>query len=163
MWCSMSNWDGENYSCSHTVTIKEYEDFDPFDQSNRTQDWVNLINLYESISYDDYRINKKYFSKKKDFTEEDIIEMSLRTCPILKPEVIEWLEELPDSGKEKAWCIGNTQYRMASSTEISIFFKRKKDAMAFIKKWSVFTHPTSYFDYFKDDRRKLVDGKLLKY
>ena len=44
---------------------------------------------------------------------------------------------------------------------LTLWFLRRRDAMKFIKEWSTHKKPTTYCNYFKDDRRTLVNGKLV--
>jgi hypothetical protein len=88
----------------------------------------------------------------------------------LRPEVMKWLEENVEDmkgndykdGDRKGWCVGNHDYRSHDSRSLTIFFRRRRDAMKFIKTWSSHKKPTTYLNYFKSDYRELVDGKLVK-
>lgn len=142
IWCSDSNW-GNEFNCRHTVFFNCYEESDK-------QDWLAVI-------------NKEADSRKHEhgYTQKVIN---------LKPEVLQWLEDNVqdvkrdhyDNGHLKAWCIGSLEYRANTSTGFSIFFLRRKDAMAFIKRWSQWKKPVSYCQYFTDIRKEL-DLKTLKY
>lgn len=102
--------------------------------------------------------------------DEDMVDtMSLRGTPCLKPEVIEWLNENVKDSTDKAmkhqpqgWAIGTDEYRLNGSSDLAIWFLRRRDAMKFIKHWSTFKKPTSYYNAFHYDKRKLIDGKLVK-
>lgn len=126
-WCSQSNWDAQDYQCRHVVTLLSYSE-------NYIGDWNSVI-----------------------FTDET-------DTPNLKPEVIDWLNQhVEDSSKPycgnttvKAWCIGSSEYRKTDScSSFSIFFQRRKDAMAFIKRWSKWKKPLHYWQYFTDVRKAL--------
>lgn len=132
-WCSVSHWDNTMYDCRHLVTLNSYLE-------GYKDDWKDLIVSDE------------------------------RCTNNLRQEVIDWLNEnIKDTSKPyggnkttKAWCIGNYRYRCTdSSSSFSIFFQRKKDAMAFIKRWSKWEKPINYCQYFTDVRKKLdlVTGK----
>jgi hypothetical protein len=76
--------------------------------------------------------------------------------PTLKPEVMQWLaDNTPNVDGEKGWCVGNDEYRKADSISLCVFFKKRNDAMKFIKRWSIHKNPVNYLNYFKDVRRKL--------
>lgn len=148
MFCLNCNWHDGDYSCPHSVTIEKYTEW-----PHKTQDWLNLI---VEENFDEV----KEFKGRTFVTERDL--------PNLKPWIIEWLNQLPDIARDyfenetlKPWCIGNDDYRSRDGLVFHIFFQRRKDAMAFIKKFSVYKKPTTYCNYFNDDRRKLVDGKLV--
>ena len=73
------------------------------------------------------------------------------TTKNLKPEVLLWLEENVKDSTDKAmkdhpkgWDIGSDEYRSRNFQQISIFFLRRRDAFAFIKRWSKYKK-TNYF------------------
>lgn len=142
MYCRKSNWGDKPYDCKHYVNIDMYDEY-----PEENVDW-------KTIGY-----------IKEEPTEDGLVD----EVPYLKDEVLDWLNNLPDlkrdyfkNGTLAAWCIPNKESRILSSVEFAIFFGRRKDAMAFIKKFSVYKKPTSYCNYFKGDWRTLVDGKLVK-
>ena len=120
-WCHESNWDDSDYSCTVIVSMNSYEE-------NYKEDWDNLIVVDENY-----------------------------TCN-LRPEVLQWLEvnvidtKVPygNNSTTRAWCIGSCDYRKTSCTGLSVFFQRRKDAMAFIKTWSKWKRPLFYRQYFTD-------------
>lgn len=125
-WCSDSNWGGM-YDCRHLVTLSSYRD-------NFTDDWNNLV------CYDEHKVLT------------------------LNDNVLQWLtDNVLDTDKPyngntttKGWCIGSLEYRKNDScSSFSIFFQRRKDAMAFIKRWSKWKKPLQYCQYFTDVRKKL--------
>lgn len=86
----------------------------------------------------------------------------------LKKEVVEWLEEnvkdapkpYSDNTTTKAWAVGSPDYNSWSASFV-IGFQRRRDAMAFIKRWSKWQKPIRYCQYFTDVRKTLdtVTGK----
>ena len=114
-------------------------------------DYDNLIITEEIEQYDEI----------VDFTY-------MRSLPCLKQEIIDWLDEnVQDNNSrytesDKSWCMGNDEYRSHDHSSVTLFFYRRSDAMKFIKRWSVHKKPTTYLNYFKDDYRELVNGKLIK-
>lgn len=132
-WCSDSNWGG-NYDCEIMVVLISYED--PY-----KTDWENLI----------VKIPKKKKVQYPGFPEIEI-DSFYRT---LKPEVIDWLHNnISDFKGGKGWCIGSEDYDDCS-TSYTVFFQRRKDAMKFIKTWSVHKKPIRYVQYFTDVRKIL--------
>ncbi len=163
-WCSDSNWGG-NYDCRHIVTIprnlreESYHDGPHIDWGNVTttkeyfdEDFFNeTVKLFKKISKENSEISDLEIPVKRDTYTKKI--------PILKPEVINWLNENVKDRKgdsPKGWACGSDEYLSDdSSISLSVFFHRKSDAMNFIKTFSVFKKPVSFLNYFKDDRRKL--------
>ena len=120
-----------------------------------------------------------YESKGKVLTEEEINEkreeekVFSRTKTVsLKEEVIDWLnkniadkidttEDTPINDR-KGWCTGNDEYNSKESHQITLFFARQKDALSFIKYWSIYNKPTFYFDYFHEDKREMDIKDIVK-
>lgn len=64
----------------------------------------------------------------------------------LKPEVFKWLEEnVKNQNKLKGWCCGNDEYNQGYG-DFSLFFYRRKDAINFIKTWSIYKKPTQTYN-----------------
>jgi hypothetical protein len=131
VWCSSSYPNGAMYNCRHMVSFNEHDD---------PQDWGQLIAPRE-FSFD---------------------------TPILRPEVMKWLDinALPSTDKERSgdprgWAMGDEKYRSHQCYDYSLWFLRRRDAMKFIKTYSEHGKPTEYLNYFNDDRRTLVNGKLV--
>jgi hypothetical protein len=161
IWCSDSNWGGK-YNCRHLVSFCSYGDED-------LEDWGNLVDEFAEV-YVDNELNERFKKSLEKFGKsvEEYTPIS-KNVPNLKPEVLQWLvdnvEDRPKSSGEdclKGWCVGSTEYRNTDGGSITIFFDRRKDAMAFIKKWSKWKKPTHYCQYFTDVRKKL-DLETLKY
>jgi hypothetical protein len=154
-WCSDSNWGG-HYDCTIIVGLSSYDD-------GYEQDWASLIDV-DSELYDDperYETVKEFIETNGGTFDKTTF---LTKVNNLKPEVLNWLEsEVPDlavdkygNGHKKAWAIGSTAYRSRDSKiSFSIFFQRRRDAMAFIKRWSVWGKPINYCQYFTDVRKRL--------
>lgn len=157
VWCSSSYWGKGEYSCRHVVSMNYYE-------SGHKSDWKKIIDesadLY--VSEIDLARNKKIYGDEIDAAK--ILAISTKTVIGLNPDVLEWLHQnVADSPAGiKGWDIGSAEYRSHNSTSISIFFYRKKDAMAFIKQWSQYKKPIRYTQYFTDVRKKL-DLTTLRY
>lgn len=131
----------------------------------------NLMFCSSSNWYDSVYLCNHMVSISKDEFPEDWNELIVETHETtnLRSDVLEWLElNVKDSRDKafkeqpKAWDIGSDTYRQTNILYFSIFFRRRKDAFAFIKQWSKYKKPTSFYNYFKDDSRILVDGKLIK-
>lgn len=157
MWCSESNWTGEIYCSRHMVGISEHYD---------TNDWGEMI--YTTSVVDQRKLDalREAMPDKADSVWEMICGVD---APCLQKPVVAWLydnvkdlsRETEDNGTLRAWAIGDVDYRSRDFMNLNIWFQRKADAMAFIRKWSEHKKPTTYCNYFKDDRRKLIDGKLV--
>ena len=179
MWCSESNWDGKPFLTRYMISIDKYDGRSLFPKYTVVdEDWGRLLYFkdvwlqgeYDKwISYynsDGYRgrftANDKQLMAKVSATKYDV--------PFLKQEVIDWLNEnVADDPKPhvdqvaNGWCMGNDSYRASGSdVGFALFFYRRCDAMAFVKRWSVHGKCTTYFDYFKEIRKELIDGKLVR-
>lgn len=148
MFCTESIWGGM-YTCSFMVSIEKYFPRpEPGPEGGIVlppphEDWKNLI--------DEVKIRPKAL-----FDWPYIFK--------LKPEVFKWLEDnVKDIGGHvasyvkqngKGFAIGSDAYNSKGQLDFSIFFYRRSDAMNFIKRWSVYKKPTTYFDYFKEVRRQ---------
>ncbi len=150
-WCFNSHWDNKHYDCQIIVSLSSYEDHDK-------EDWNNLFTKEKHFSQEVYEENKKIFVGKEYYTEDFYRSMSTKDINVLKPEVYQWLlDNVPDSvHNEKMWCIGSKDYIFRDScSSFSFFFQRRKDAMKFIKTWSIHKKPVYYTQYFTDVRKKL--------
>jgi len=149
-WCYQSNWDGKHYDCRVIVTLdripkgKTY--YDPPDP-----DWA----LVEEVKFTDEQLEA---SRKAGQFRYSFLR--------LRSDVLRWLHDnvKPRRGWDQpaGWAIGNEDYTSCDTLSFSFFFHRETDAMKFIRKWSVHKKPVSFLNYFKDDRRELKDGKLVK-
>jgi hypothetical protein len=162
IWCSDSNWGGM-YSCRHWVHFTNTREYEVNDWSLIINDYIDsFINQYE------YNVFKKRYQTHDD---EELIERCTHLAPNLKPHVFEWLEanikdrpakNTGDSESLKGWCIGSANYRGKDPYSFTVFFYRKRDAMAFIREFSVYKKPVHYCQYFSDVR-KVLDLKTGKY
>lgn len=152
-WCSSSHWDGKNYDCCHIVSLCSFGE-------GYKEDWESLVDEAAEQFFD----NREYqaFAKYVEIYEgvEAKPEHFMKTVPNLRPEILKWLEEnvadrsVKDS--PKGWCVGSAQYRANDArSSFSVFFHRRKDAMAFIRKFSKWKKPINYCQYFTDVRKKL--------
>jgi len=156
-WCSDSNWGGM-YDCQIIVNLSCYEDYDK-------EDWNNLFTKERYFSQEEYEKIKKIYNGKEYYTDDFYRSMSTKDINVLKPEVYQWLlDNVPDSeDNEKMWCIGSRDYLFQDSySSFSFFFQRRKDAMKFIKTWSIHKKPVYYTQYFTDVRKKL-NFETMKY
>lgn len=148
-WCSDSNWGGI-YHCRHMVSLNGY-------RRGYKEDWNTVIDE-NSETYFDHE-SFAWISGLVEGREPDR-EKYYRPVNGLKPHVIEWLEthvaDRKDDECNKGWCIGSTEYRKSDScSNFSIFFHRRKDAMAFIRRFSKYKKPIHYCQYFSDVRKRL--------
>jgi len=148
-WCHNSNWDGKGYDCNIIVGLNNYED-------HNKEDFLAITTKVSGFNQNTYDMFGKLWADR-GISEDEIREQFQSEYSTLKPEVIEWLAENIDDGKggDKMWCIGDEEYLMTDSGGINIFFQRRKDAMAFIKRWSKWKKPVHYTQYFTDVRKKL--------
>ena len=157
MYCTRPCWGGEAYLCRYLVAINRIgKDKSYYDTPE--EDWTNLTEggwFFNEEEYERY----SEFESLKDLSEEELKKWAMKPYPHLKPEVIDWLNEnikdRRDKEHPKGWCIGDASYLSTNSLSISIFFERKKDAMAFIERWSVYKKPFTYFDYFREISKEL--------
>ena len=164
------------FDATYMVSVEKWPDYDvtvPHNKQTISSDWLAVIAEVEYMSQVEYDRYVEIFSSmaKKDpavnFTEDQIRSMSMRSTPEPRPEVMAWLHEnvadVRDADQPQGWCIGNHAYRSRGGAgELTFWFRRRRDAMAFIRRWSVHGKPTTYLNYFKDDYRELRDGKLTK-
>ena len=179
-WCRDCNW-GDDYDVKHTVSIDKYDSYDRtkslWDQ-DVSPDWTNNIDEASALSLKEYDFNKRVFAETAEtaekhdtpMTDEQLRKFSMRDCPTPNDTLLQWLNDnvLPSTDKNRkdrpeGWCMGSDEYRMIGGEGfIQFWFLRRRDAMNFIKEFSTQKKPTSYFNYFNDDSRKLVNGKLVK-
>lgn len=159
IWCSDSNWGGR-YDCRHLVSIHRYtEDKD---------DWLELINEQAEEFRDLSAVTAFNSMVSKGYVREEHRDMFImKKVANFEPFVLNWLRanvaDRDNPEQPQGWCIGSTRYRAADShTSQTVFFHRKSDAMAFIKKFSKYKKPTNYCQYFTDVRKKL-NLETLKY
>lgn len=148
-WCRDSNWGGM-YDCQIIVGLSSYEE-------GYEEDWSNLMTSKRHFSQSEHERLSELFGNRNTVSEDDIKEMSVKEINVLKPEVMEWLEDnVKDFQGDKGWCVGSDEYvANDSSISYSVFFQRRKDAMKFIKTWSKWKKPIHYCQYFTDVRKKL--------
>ena len=164
------------YEAPHMVVIEKYlRDADDAPVEN---DWTALIEIKEFLNQTKRERNEEFYKQlnedlpveeRSQVTDEYLDYISTEEVATLRPEVVDWLNEnvKPSTDKARkdrpeAWAMGNDEYRESESFSLTLWFVRRNDAMKFIKHWSGHEKPTTYLNYFKDDRRKLVDGKLVK-
>lgn len=147
--CFKSHWDGKIFHCRHLVTINRVQAGMTYNDEHEP-DWLNMID--------------------KVPTERTLAQPGRAWNTYrLKPAVMAWLtanvpDVPPGDDETKGWCVGNDEYNENSGISFAVFFKRRKDAMAFIKHWSRHHNPVDYLNYFKDIRTKLnpVTGRMTR-
>lgn len=154
IWCSSCNWDEEHYDCRHLVSIDNFGD--------DKDDWSIIIDD-EAESTFDHKGKKRFLdslSRSGTPYDKNMDNIFKQFAPNLKPHVLKWLNDnVKDRDKKhgitKGWCIGSANYRQLDCNGFSVFFHRKNDALAFIRKFSMYKKPTIYCQYFSDVRKKL--------
>ena len=157
-WCIDSIWGG-HYDCRHIVTIKRNLKLEEV-RGEPHIDWTNTIEKKDFFSQEKYDLIKEIWEEKsKPIDEESIRRLSTDYTYIIKPEMIKWLEnnikDRKGEDSDKGWTIGTDQYNSNAHSGFDIFFHRQKDALAFIKEFSIYKKPTDFFNYFRDIRKKL--------
>jgi len=185
-WCNKCNHNDEHFNGEVMVYFGEdlstnFID-EHFDHKNPIPDpdFKRLTEKKPFFDEENFQMRMKYFKEKGEFLtkEEEDKEREkekkfmMSETVTLKQEVIDWLEENIEDNKDttektpinerKAWCIGNDEYNSRQSYNITVFFARQKDALNFIKKWSIYKKPTFYFDYFHDDHREMDIKEIVK-
>lgn len=177
-FCTDPCWGGEPYWSRYMVSVEKVVDYrhkkvNALD-SDEEEDWNDILEFKDVWDQTEYENSKKLFSEiikegEKNRTEriERHAEFDgmLRNVPHLKQEVIDWLNlNVKDNQKDqsKGWCMGTDTYNGSDKLSFTLWFYRRRDALKFIREWSSHTKPTTYFDYFKDIYKELIDGKLVK-
>ena len=156
-WCRDSNWGG-HYDCCIIVSIDGYDEHDE-------EDYEKMFVTQSHFSQKQYDANKRVFtSMDYELEEEKLLSASMTEISLPSDEVMDWLQENVADGKsgEKMWCIGSKEYIATDGGSFSFFFQRRKDAMAFIARFSKWKKPVNYCQYFTDVR-KTLDLTTLKY
>lgn len=154
--CTKSNWTGDTYWCRYMVVIERSLSKDPWAEDDKDWGLIEESDFHDQKRYESYK-GSEFFKGRSD---EELRIVSKTTTMRLRPEVFEWLdknvENIKENGRrgEKGWCVGNDSYN-SHDRDFTIFFHRRSDAMKFIKCWSQYGKPTTYFDYFKGIRRQL--------
>lgn len=175
MWCSQSHWDGKSFRTSYMISIDSYDGRRQF-PSHEVEDWSNLLvfkDVWCQEVYDESmaRFSSGDYNGKITPDQYEVfasVHATKHSVPFLKQEVIDWLNEnvaddaKPDDQPANGWCMGNDDYRSSGSSSLGLWFYRRRDALAFVKRWSVHKKCTTYFDYFNEIRKELIDGKLVK-
>lgn len=159
-WCSDSNWGGR-YDCQIIVSLYSYKE-------GYKQDWKNVTTTkkyFDEGEYDSFRERIQTHLKEEGKPHSDVvvdaklsgIEIGWSDINVLKSEVLDWLEEnVKDFKGGKGWCVGSDTYQSRGDcSSLSVFFQRKYDALAFIRRWSEHKKPIDYFQYFTDVRKTL--------
>lgn len=150
--CAGSNW-GDIFHCRNLVSIYK-------DEINQ-EDWDRLFDKESFFLQEDYDLAKKLDESHPEgnVTSESLLRrMATKNIIIPKPEVYKWLQDNlkeGDDGKEM-WCIGSKETLfLGTQLRFSFFFRRTEDAMAFIRAWSKYKKPISYYHYFSGVKKEL--------
>lgn len=154
MFCTDSNWGGDFWT-RYMVCLDTLKKVD-------VEDCKNLLETKEGFDEERWQIYCS-MTEEKNWSKEELEsrrEWCKKEFKVLKPEVIEWLKDnvadnLKDKDQPKGWCIGSDAYQMRDGHSVNIWFYRRKDALNFIRTFSVHKKPTTYFDYFKEIRKEL--------
>lgn len=141
------------YWCRYMVSVEQTrEKTHPY---TKDEDWKNVAEKFRFFDEEDYNRSKEWnkeHPRSFEVTDEQERLFATKDAYRLKPEVIDWLNENVKDRKDpdypQGWCCGDDVYQ-STGMDMSIFFHRKADALAFIERWSRFKQPTTYFDYFK--------------
>lgn len=154
-WCSDSNWGG-HYNCQIIVNISSYEDHD-------SEDYTNMTHQEVHFSQKDYERAQEIFTGEPHYNDAFYRSYATKTIRVFNQDVLDWLEKnVADSNGNKMWAVGSKDYQSIDGSGKSVFFNRRKDAMAFIKRFSQWKKPIYYTQYFTDVRKKL-NLKTMKY
>lgn len=154
--CAGSNW-GNIFHCRNLVSICKNE--------INQEDWDRLFDKESFFSQEDYELAKKLDETHNNGEGEDntasenLLRMiATKNIIIPKPEVYQWLQDnvkKSDDGNEM-WCIGSKETLfLGTQLRFSFFFRRTDDAMAFIRAWSKYKKPISYYHYFSGIKKEL--------
>lgn len=149
-WCRDSIWGG-HYDCQIIVGLDCYQEY------NQT-DWDNVLDQEKYFSQKRYEEAKEMFVGKEYYTDDFHRGIACKTINVPKPDVVQWLHDNVPSGKngEPMFAYGSKDYSSEDGAcSYSFFFQRRKDAMKFIKAWSIYKKPVYYTQYFTDVRKKL--------
>jgi len=146
-WCSNAEHNNESYDAPNMVDIDRLEHDD--------EDWIKMIDIKQVVSQEK---RNTFEGMKEQFPDMDIERMAITDCPVLKNEVVDWLNEniKPQKDGEPGWAIGNDEYRLIQNYRLTLWFQRRNDAKKFIRTWSKYKKSTSYFNYFDDPITNLV-------
>jgi hypothetical protein len=165
------------FDAQYMICIDQFVRYkDKRNKDSKEEDWENLIEFKDGVwcqdVYDEWQeVFKRSTREDRDPERDEHFarrDATKNRVQCLKQEVVDWLNEnVADDAKgvyndnKKGWAMGNDQYRgTGSSTSLTLWFYRKRDAMAFVKRWSTHGKPTTYLNYFKDEYKELIDGKL---
>lgn len=181
--CHKSNWNSKPFHGGAMVYFEELIGNDFCDENDiEIVDFDHERLTFEKKFFDEEGLNKLVEFEKKCCAEEgtpfdaEAYRESRGSNFItettgLNQEVIDWLNDNIEDRKfvsedceiqeRKAWAIGDDKYNSNTPWEFKLFFARQKDALKFIKEWSIYKKPTFYFDYFHSDRRELDINELI--
>jgi hypothetical protein len=160
IYCNDSNWGG-SYDCRYLLSIErnsgkgDGERGSYYDAPH--EDWTNVVDedieFFDEKEYD--RLKETDLFKK--YGAEELKELfCMKDTVRLKPEVIKWLNEnIADQEGVKGWCTYSDSKAALNTTKLTIFFRRKNDALAFVRYWSSLKKVHYYFNYFRGKHLEL--------
>lgn len=183
-FCTNSCWNDETFYGGVIVDINQKlhtYSIDKYKNKISNPEWDDLI-IYETLfsekSYNESlemleRMSENYGLTLTPEKKEEIRLNSFKKIPMIKPEIIEWLnlniKDVKNINKKtllsekKSWAIYSKEILLEEPKhKFSIFFSRQIDALRFIKEFSIFEKPTTYFDYFSDIHTEINTETIIK-
>jgi hypothetical protein len=102
------------------------------------------------------KITYSNFDFKNLVTKKDIsTEFEHKVLFKFNDDVIQWLHHnIKPSKTCNGWCIGDDKFNSNEGLMgMTVWFFRRKDALAFIKQFSEYKKPTSYYNQFTETRK----------
>lgn len=136
--------------------MKHYSGWYYCTESNWTGEYFDVRNL---VSIDKENAKNLIIKIPTEPTPENGFSCSFRK---LKPEVFDWLLNNVKDEKPglKGWCCGSDNYNLGYG-EFSLFFYRRRDALNFIRTWSIYKKPTETYNQYTYVK-KVLDKKTNK-
>jgi hypothetical protein len=140
-FCTRSCWDNGNYDCKNLVAIENYS-LEYSEYGN--EDFKKLIK--SKLIFDEERFS--FHKEHNPDNAESFRTLCNKKCYFLDFIVEQWLLEnvLDDQKGVKGWCVGNDEYNSNDSQGFSLFFYRRRDALKFIRQFSVYQKPTETYN-----------------
>lgn len=141
--CIRSNWNEQMFDARNLVVIG-------IEELDSDEDYRNLVHQEPNPEYD--------FENYQPHVS--------RIITSLKPEIFKWLEENVKDEKDgvKGWCCCSEKNAVENYFTYDLFFYRRKDAMNFIKTWSIHKRATKTYnqDTYVEKILDLKTNKLIK-
>ncbi len=151
-YCRESNW-GDYFDARNLVSIERYP------KGYENEDYANLIK--EKLHFDKERYEEMletYKDKDKEVYSNTWAKIhSSKNSATLEEWVYRWLmENVKDNPNgEKGWCTGSKAYNAGDGQGLNLWFYRRKDALLFIKTWSIYKKPTESYNQNSYIKKKL--------